>query len=88
MGKYLDCVRGEALSRLLFKFHLDTNRLFEELGRHASSGGSQECPNCGACKESTERVLFECASYDSQGKFIRKNNIYIVWLQYTTMSKD
>ena len=28
--------------------------------------GSQECPNCGACKESVEHVLFECASYDSQ----------------------
>ena len=29
-------------------------------------GGSQECPNCGACMESVEHVLFECASYDSQ----------------------
>ena len=29
-------------------------------------GGSQECPNCGACKESVEHVLSECASYDSQ----------------------
>ena len=28
--------------------------------------GSQECPNCGACKESVEHVLLECASYDSQ----------------------
>ena len=30
-----------------------------------SGDGSQECPNCGACKESVEHVLFECASYDS-----------------------
>ena len=28
--------------------------------------GSQEYPNCRACKESVEHVLFECASYDSQ----------------------
>ena len=28
--------------------------------------GSQECPNCGACMESVEHVLFECASYNSQ----------------------
>ena len=28
--------------------------------------GSQECPNCGGCKELVEHVLFECASYDSQ----------------------
>ena len=27
--------------------------------------GSQECPNCCACKESVEHVLFECVSYDS-----------------------
>ena len=37
-----------------------------QLGRHAKGGGSQECTNCGACKESVENVLFECASYDSQ----------------------
>ena len=30
------------------------------------TGGSQECPNCGACKESVEHVLFERVSYDSQ----------------------
>ena len=29
-------------------------------------GGSQECPNCGACKELVDHVVFECASYDSQ----------------------
>ena len=28
--------------------------------------GSQECPNCGAYKESIEHVLFEYVSYDSQ----------------------
>ena len=26
---------------------------------------------CGACKESVEHVLFECASYDSQDKIFR-----------------
>ena len=31
------------------------------VGIHAKRGGSQECPNCGACKESVERVIFECA---------------------------
>ena len=40
--------------------------LFEELGRDAKEGGSLECPNCGACKELVEHVLFECASHDSQ----------------------
>ena len=38
--------------------------MFEELDRYDNGGGSQECPNCGACKESVEHVLFECASYD------------------------
>ena len=37
-----------------------------ELGRHVKGGGSQECPNCGACKKFVEHVLFECASYNSQ----------------------
>ena len=36
------------------------------MDRHAKRGGSQECPNGGACKESVEHVLFECASYGSQ----------------------
>ena len=26
-------------------------------GSHARGGGSQECPNCGACKEWVEHVL-------------------------------
>ena len=63
--EYLKHVKGPP-SRLLFKFRSGTHGLFEELGRHAKEGGSQECPNCGACKESVEHVLFECASYDSQ----------------------
>ena len=29
-------------------------------------GGSPECPTCEAHKKSIERVLFECASYNSQ----------------------
>ena len=32
-------------------------------------GGSQECPNCGACKESVEHTLcsvYMCSLYDSQ----------------------
>ena len=33
------------------------------LGRHAKGGGSQKCPNCEACKESVEHLLFECAVY-------------------------
>ena len=63
--EYLNHVKGPS-SRLLFKFRSGTHGLFEELGRHANRGRSQECPNCGACKESVEHVLFECASYDSQ----------------------
>ena len=63
--EYSKHVKGPS-SRLLFKFRSGTHGLFEELGRHAKEGGSQECPNCGACKESVEHVLFECASYDSQ----------------------
>ena len=31
--------------------------LFEELGRHAGGSGSQECHNCGACKDP---VTFKC----------------------------
>ena len=63
--EYLTHVKG-APSRLFFKFRSGTHGLFEELGRHARGGGSQECPNCEVSKESVEHVLFECASYDSQ----------------------
>ena len=65
--EYLKYVKGPP-SRLLFKFRSGAHWLFEELGRHAKMGGSQECPNCGTCKESVEHVLFEFASYDSQRK--------------------
>ena len=40
--------------------------MLEEWGRHDKVGGPQECPNCEACKESVEHVLFKCASYVSQ----------------------
>ena len=43
--------------RIVFKFRSGTHGLFEELGRHAKRGGSQESLNCGACKESVEHVL-------------------------------
>ena len=36
-----------------------------ELGSHDEGGGSQEYRNFGACKESVEQVLIECASYGS-----------------------
>ena len=49
---------------LPFNSRSGTHGLFEELGRHAKSGGSHECPNCGPCKESVEHVLFAFASYD------------------------
>ena len=55
--EYLECVK-EAPSRLFLKFYSGTHGLFEELGRHDKEGGSQECPNCGICKESVEHVLF------------------------------
>ena len=62
LEEYLEYVK-EALSRLFVKFRSGTHGLFEELGRHDKRGGSQECPNCGACKETVECVLFEYASY-------------------------
>ena len=62
--EYLKYEKGPP-SRLLFKFGSGAHWLYEELGRHAKMGESQECPNCGTCKESVEHVLFECASYDS-----------------------
>ena len=68
--EYLKYVKGPS-SRLLFSFHSGTHGLFEKLRRHANRGGSQECPNCGACKESVEHVHFKCASYDPQRKNFR-----------------
>ena len=55
-----------ALSILFLKFRSNTRGLFMELGRHVKGGRSLECRNCRASKESVERVLFECTSYDSQ----------------------
>ena len=46
---------------MFLKFRSGTHGLLEELGRHDKMCGSQKCPNCGACKESLEHVLFECA---------------------------
>ena len=67
--EYLEYVKGVA-SRLFLKFPSGTHGLLEELGRHDSrhdkGGGSQECPNYGACKELVEHVLSESATYDSQ----------------------
>ena len=59
-------VKGPLLDFL--KFHSGTHLLFKKLGRHGNRGGSQECPNCGACRESVKHVLFESASYDSKRK--------------------
>ena len=47
---YLEYVKA-APPRLFFKFCWGTLGLFEELSRHAMVGGSQECPNCEACKK-------------------------------------
>ena len=54
---------NEASSRLFLKFCSGTYGLVEELGKHTNRGGSQECPDCGDCKESVKHVLFKCASY-------------------------
>ena len=56
----------DSLLNYFLKFCSGINELFEELGRHTKRGGSQECLNCGACDESVEHVVFECASYNSQ----------------------
>ena len=63
--EYLEYVTG-APSGMFLNFRLGTHGLFEELGRHAKGDRSQECPDCGAYKESVEHVLFQCASSDSQ----------------------
>ena len=44
--EYLEYVKGPP-SRLFFKFCSGTHGFFEEWGRHAKRGGSQECPNFG-----------------------------------------
>ena len=48
--EYLEHVK-KAPSRLFLMFCLGTHGLFEFLGSHSKGSGSQECPNCGACKE-------------------------------------
>ena len=63
--EYLQYIKG-APSRLFLTFCSGIHGLFEELGRHDKVGWSQECPNCGNCKDSVEHVLFEHASYDFQ----------------------
>ena len=45
---------------IALKFRSDTHGLFEESSSHSNRDGSQECPNCGACKESDEHVFFVC----------------------------
>ena len=55
--KYLKHVKGPPF-RLLFKVCSSTYGHFDELGRHAKSGGSQECPYRGARKQYVERVFF------------------------------
>ena len=65
LEEYFKYVKGPP-SRLFLKFRSGTHGLFEELGRHANRGGSQDYPNCGTCKESVEHVLFECGSCNSQ----------------------
>ena len=66
----MKCAKGPTY-RFCLKFCSGTQGLFEELGRHAKAVGSQECPNCGACKESVEHVCFECAPYGFPGtKFL------------------
>ena len=52
-----------------------TYALLEELGRCTKGGGSRVCPNCRACKELVEHVLFECVSHNSQ-RLISLNYLY------------
>ena len=57
----LEYIKG-APFRAFKKFWLSTHGLFEELDKHASVDGSQDCPNYGACKESIVHVLFKYTS--------------------------
>ena len=64
--EYLEYVEG-APSRFFKSFvWVPIGCLRSWLGMLRGGGMAQECPNCGACKESGVQVLFECASYDSQ----------------------
>ena len=55
--EYFKYVKGPS-SRLILKFCSGTHELFDELGRHTNRGGSQECPNCGACIKSSLSIFF------------------------------
>ena len=57
--EYLEYVR-RAPSRLFLGFIWVLVGCLRIWG-HANRDGLQECPNCRACKESVENVLFECA---------------------------
>ena len=48
--EYLEYAKGAACT-LVFKYYSHTHGFSDELGRHVRRGGSQECPNCEACKE-------------------------------------
>ena len=53
--KYLQYVKKP----LLYCFFTFAHALLRiELGRHDKRGGSQDCPNCGACRESVDHVIF------------------------------
>ena len=43
--EYLELVKG-VLSRMILEIGSGTQVLFEELGRHANRGESQDCPKC------------------------------------------
>ena len=65
---YLKYVKGP-LSNLFVKICSGTHRfLMSRVGMLRGVHVSQNCPNCGACKESVEPVLFDSASCDSQGQ--------------------
>ena len=65
--EYLEYVKG--VPRLYFKFLSGTHGLFEELGRRDNGVVHRSVLIVGrAGKESLEHVLFQCASYDSQGQ--------------------
>ena len=67
--EYLKYVKNPPF-RLFLKFRSGTHGLLEELGSYANKSGSQECPNCGPCKEFVEHVLPDCAAYDSQRQIL------------------
>ena len=67
-GKVVDFkkyLRGDAGTRLLFKFRSGTHGLNEELGRHRGREGRKECLLCDAECESVSHVLWDCPAYAS-----------------------